>query len=181
MWLLLQAISHKIPLGQGQCARSARNLLGYRLDPGCRWNGEYLVADLSHFVNLDLAEDANAQGIAIRAHVTNAIYLPKEGYTIPMKKRCDHLSSTLEGLRHRFVEPIALPGLVVGAYPDEESGIPSASSDGVEWSGIDSAHPVPVGSEPPDGMPSAGGEVPRDSDTRLAPGEHWASEAGDTQ
>ena len=89
------------------------------------------------FVNLDLAEDANAQGIAIREHVTTVVYLPKEGYVFPML-RYDNFSSHLVWLRHRFVEPDELPELVVGVDPDEESGIPSASFDGIdgEWSSI---------------------------------------------
>ena len=39
--------------------------LGYRLSPGCRWNGEYLVGDLADFVDLDLSEDASARGVQI--------------------------------------------------------------------------------------------------------------------
>ena len=88
------------------CARARYGMfLGYRLSPGCRWNGEYLVGDLSDFVDLDLCEDASARGVQIYEHVTKVVQLPKGGYVFPLKKRYDHLSSTLEELRHRFVEP----------------------------------------------------------------------------
>ena len=51
--------------------------LGYRLAQGCRWNGEYIVADLTDFVNLDLAEAASGQGIHLYEHVTKVVRLPK--------------------------------------------------------------------------------------------------------
>ena len=37
-----------------------------------------------------------------------------------------------------------------------------------------SAPLAPIGPAFPSGMPSAGDDVPRDSDPRLASGEHWA-------
>ena len=52
--------------------------LGYRLSPGCRWNGEYLVGDLADFVDLDLSEDASARGVQIYEGRFRSIF-PAEG------------------------------------------------------------------------------------------------------
>ena len=111
--------------------------------------------------------------VAIREHVTKFVYLPKYIY-ISHEEKVRPPQLDPRGVKHRFVEPDELLGLVVGSDPDEESGIPSASSDGVEGSGIASAPRVPVGPESPGGVLSASDDVPRDSDPRLAPGEPWA-------
>ena len=58
--------------------------LGYRSAPGCRWTGEYIVVDPTDFVNLDLAEAANGQGIHIYEHVTlGPPVTPKTGTLFP--------------------------------------------------------------------------------------------------
>ena len=115
-----------------------------------------------------------ARNVSPSENMSRMSFACRNIYTFPIQKRYGHLSSTLEGVKHRFVEPDELLGLVVGSDPDEESGIPSASSDGIEGSGIASAPRVPVGPESPGGVPSASDDVPRDSDPRLAPGEPWA-------
>ena len=88
--------------------------LGYRLAPGCRWNGEYIVADLTDFVNLDLSESASGQGIHLYEHVTKVVKLPTNGYIFPLKQRYDYLNTTLEGLRHADIEPGDLPEFLIG-------------------------------------------------------------------
>ena len=82
------------------CARARFGIfLGYRLSPGCRWNGEYLVGDLSDFVDLDLCEDASARGVQIYEHVTKVVSLPAIGIAFPLKARYDFLHVSLEEAR----------------------------------------------------------------------------------
>ena len=93
--------------------------LGFRLAPGCRWNGEYLVADIGDFVNLDLSETASGRGVTIYEHTTKVVRLPKEGIIFPLKSRFDFLNTTLEGLRHAAGDVTQLPEFVVGVDPTD--------------------------------------------------------------
>ena len=70
----------KYVLDKANARASFGIFLGYRLAPGCRWNGEYIVGDLTDFVSLELAEAANGQGIHIYEHVTTVFRLPNNGY-----------------------------------------------------------------------------------------------------
>ena len=82
------------------CARARLGiLLGYRLTPGCRWNGEYFVGGLADFVDLDLSEDASARGVQIYEHVTRVVSLPAFGITFPLVARYQFIHASLEGAR----------------------------------------------------------------------------------
>ena len=143
--------------------------LGYRLAPGCRWNGEYLVADLSDFVHLDLSETAPRHGVTIYEHVTKVVRLPKEGVVFPLKNRYDFLNTTLGGLRHAAGEGTELPELFVGLDPidlgpeaEVSGGDPATSADEGSRPGS-STDPAPA--LPPLPVPP--------EDLALGPGESW--------
>ena len=52
--------------------------LGYRLQPGGTWSGEYMVADLSDFVGRNLHADASYTELkGIRPHITATVALGK--------------------------------------------------------------------------------------------------------
>jgi hypothetical protein len=154
--------------------------LGYRLAPGCRWNGEYLVADVTDFINLDLLEAASGHGIVIHEHITKVVRLPKEGYVFPLKQRYDFINTTVDGLRHVHVEPGDLPEIVVGVDEQAASEDPLAVSRG--------ASSTDTGEVPPAAAPhdDHGGGVrdflesddpvvlPPVDDVADAPDEKWA-------
>ena len=72
--------------------------LGCRLAPGGRWNGEYRVADLSDFTELDICENASGQHVHIYEHVTKVVHLSAGGFTLPLMKRYDFINLIVEGL-----------------------------------------------------------------------------------
>ena len=88
------------------------------------------MADLTDFVNLDLAEAANGQGIHIYEHVTKVVRLPKNGYIFPLKQRYDYINTTLEGLRHAVIEPGDLPEFIIGLDIEAEGIEVSTESSG---------------------------------------------------
>eukprot|EP00975_Prorocentrum_lima_P006804 1464406-Prorocentrum_lima.AAC.1 len=54
--------------------------LGYRFAPGDKWNGEYLIADLSDFANKPLFVTASHRDFAdIHPHVTKRVRTGKAG------------------------------------------------------------------------------------------------------
>ena len=89
---------------------------GYRLHPGCRWNGEYLVASIDDFVGQNFAIEA--RWAKINPHVTKIVLPPKTGICFPFKQRYEQANCTLEG-REAAAEA-AYPDLGVSAQ-DEAS------------------------------------------------------------
>ena len=71
--------------------------LGYRNQPGGRWNGEYLVADIDHFAGKDLDVDSVQTEYRFWPHITKVVRLPNEGVTFPLKERYDWYNNTLDG------------------------------------------------------------------------------------
>ena len=73
--------------------------LGYRLAPGGRWSGEYIVADLDDFVGKDLRIDsAPSEWKHFSPHITKVVKLGKRGVVFPCKEKYDRVNTTLEGL-----------------------------------------------------------------------------------
>ena len=73
--------------------------MGYRLSPGGDWNDEYLVADLSDFIDKDLSVDAyHGDYCDFCPHITKKIVLPDGDFTFPLKAKYDQVNNTLEGL-----------------------------------------------------------------------------------
>ena len=50
--------------------------LGYRLNGGHKWNGEYLVIDLDDFVGKDLGQRASPSGVRFSIHITKTVRVP---------------------------------------------------------------------------------------------------------
>ena len=73
--------------------------MGYSLNQGGKWNGDYLVADIDDFVGKDLGYDAPPSHFSkIYPHVTRKVYQRPEHATIfPLKLKYDRCNRTLEG------------------------------------------------------------------------------------
>ena len=65
--------------------RSFGIFLGYRLQPGGLWNGEYVVADLDEFVSAIVDVDAPGSEFRIWLHITERVDLGKRGVCFPFK------------------------------------------------------------------------------------------------
>jgi len=72
--------------------------LGYKLVPGGKWNGEYLVADLIDFCGKSLDRDAISSEYRVYPHVTEQVNLGKRGVCYPLKPRYDKTNMTLDGV-----------------------------------------------------------------------------------
>ena len=76
---------------------------GYRLTPGGKWNGEYLVCDLEDFAHRQFHEDAD--WTILYPHITKQVVLPLddgvEVVRFPLKAKHERHNRTLEGLEER--------------------------------------------------------------------------------
>jgi len=95
VWFLPAPTIYKNP--KAHPSRSYGIFLGYRLHPGGRWNGEYLVADLDSFVNANLEVGAKGNELRIHPHVTERVNLGKRGVCFPVKPAYDRANETLSG------------------------------------------------------------------------------------
>ena len=77
--------------------RSYGIFLGYRLQPGGLWNGEYVVADLDDFVNSNFDWDAPGSDFRIYPHITERVDLGKRGVCFPLKPAYERANETLKG------------------------------------------------------------------------------------
>lgn len=73
--------------------------MGYRTAPGCKWNGDYLVADLNDFSGLSLAARSEP-GIYkhIVPHITKTVKWTPSSISFPLFERFLQHNETLEGL-----------------------------------------------------------------------------------
>ena len=73
--------------------------LGYKLVPGGRWSGEYIIADLSDFIGRNLHQDASYEEFkGIRPHIVDTVAFGKRRICFPLKPRYDIANMTLEGV-----------------------------------------------------------------------------------
>ena len=70
--------------------------LGYKLNPGGVWQGEYRVADLTEFNDLDLSVWGNSGDIHHQV-VREIVWSPKS-IIFPLRKKYDYVNRTLEGI-----------------------------------------------------------------------------------
>ncbi len=99
--------------------------LGYRLAPGGKWNGEYLVADLDDFVGKDLSVDANGKQYAhFCPHITKVVKYGKEGIIFPCKAKYDRVNCTLDGLEeaYRMFHPLSTGSVDDDTDPEDNVG-----------------------------------------------------------
>jgi hypothetical protein len=77
--------------------------LGYRFAPGGAWNGEYLVEDLSYFLDLDFSQEALGHARVLAPHVTKQVRLPSSGESVfPLKRHYDRVNFTFKGQSGHF-------------------------------------------------------------------------------
>ncbi len=70
--------------------------LGYKLQPGGLWQGEYRVSALTEFVGLDLTSWGNHEDI--KHQVVKEIVFSPKSITFPLRAKYDYVNRTLEGL-----------------------------------------------------------------------------------
>ena len=70
--------------------------LGYRLAPGGRWTGQYVVADIEDFIGKSMARDAKGTDHYIRPHHTDQVVLGRRGICFPLKNKYDRANMTIE-------------------------------------------------------------------------------------
>ena len=68
--------------------------LGYRMAPGNRWTGQYIVADIDDFVNRNFDMDVHFSEFDIRPHYTSRVEMGKHGIHFPLKERYDWFNYT---------------------------------------------------------------------------------------
>jgi hypothetical protein len=110
--------------------------LGYRLAPGGTWNGEYLVEDLSYFVDVDFRMDAPRHKKSVSPRVTKQVRLPQNGTVLfPLKKHYDKIKFSFEGvLPGENVEEVEFDLPEYAEEQDAVSGaVPMESNDGAAW------------------------------------------------
>ena len=71
------------------------------LHPGGRWNGDYLVMELTEFVDQSLKVDADSYDYRATPHVTKQVRLGANGIVFPLKARYDQANLTLDGAQCR--------------------------------------------------------------------------------
>ena len=73
--------------------------LGYRLAPGGRWNGEYIVVDLEDFAGQDLSINADpAKWYDFHPHITKVVKIGHRRLEFPCKAKYDRVNLTLDGI-----------------------------------------------------------------------------------
>ena len=77
--------------------------LGYRLAPGGKWTGEYLVADLEDFAGRDFSELADPRKWGdLHPHVTKVVKIGHMGLTFPCKAKYDRVNYSLDGIEEAW-------------------------------------------------------------------------------
>ena len=71
--------------------------LGYVMQPGHKWNGEYYVADLKSFVGKVLRDDARPRECKVPIDTTTTVEKPAI-IKFPLKEAYDYQNRTLAGL-----------------------------------------------------------------------------------
>jgi hypothetical protein len=95
VWFLPAPTKYKNP--KAFPARSLGIFLGYRLHPGGRWNGEYLVAELDDFINANLDVGASGTKFRISPHITERVDLGARGVCFPLRPAYERANETLVG------------------------------------------------------------------------------------
>ena len=81
--------------------------MGWKLNPGGMWNGEYLVAPLTAFKKLDFSIWGSAHDV--EPETVQEIVHDGMSYTFPVKAEYDRCNSTLEGIRNEPVDSEDVP------------------------------------------------------------------------
>ncbi len=70
--------------------------LGYRLAPGGRWNGQYLVAAIEDFTGMSLNKDEPETECYIHPHITEQVAYGVADICFPLKPKYDRVNLTFE-------------------------------------------------------------------------------------
>ena len=86
--------------GKWDPVTSAGVFAGYKLRPGSHWSEEYLVWDLTDFVEFDLSDVCSTLTHQLRnPHVTGRVSLYKDTLSFPLRDAYDEARATLHGVR----------------------------------------------------------------------------------
>ena len=107
-------------------------IAGYRMGPGYKWGGEYLVWSLRELTRVNYRVDAKNFPLSIRSpHVVGAMRLPNgDEIRFPLKAEYDRVNYTLEGLRDKIRRTDGTDFDEAPVGPD--IGIEGATRDSVE-------------------------------------------------
>ena len=71
--------------------------LGYRVAPGGRWNGEYLVCSLDNFIGACLRWDAESTAFNLSVHITKKVVFDHKELRFPLQERYNWWNYTIQG------------------------------------------------------------------------------------
>ena len=100
--------------------------LGYFLQPGGRHRGDYLVASLKDFQDMDLSTTG---GNHVRVHHIKDVQLTTADVSFPLKDRYDNVNRALGDAVHPPLPPPAVPPLPPGEVGEPAAEIADASED----------------------------------------------------
>ena len=109
--------------------------LGYFLQPGGRHRGDYLVAELKDFQEMDLSTTG---GNHVRVHHIKDLQLTTSDVQFPMKDRYDSMNRAIVDVGPPPLPPPAAPPLPDGEAVEQEAEIADAGQDdGARASALD--------------------------------------------
>jgi len=87
---LVQACENQARHGQTFADGCIRCFLGISFAPGGTWNGEYLVEEMTYFLDIDFCQEAPGHSRVLTPHVTKQVRLPANGIVVfPLKRHYD--------------------------------------------------------------------------------------------
>ena len=138
--------------------------VGYVLDPGLKWSGEYMAIALDDFANKSLAINSSAFGEAQFRfpHRVKRVNIPGTNFQFPLKEEYDRINLTLRGATERKQPVASLLGDIPSTDPRPTPTVQSPQTDhwvplgGYAWVRWHHAKRVKLYS-PGSGGPSLGG------------------------
>ena len=105
--------------------------MGYRLQPGGRWNGEYMVKDINDFMGIPLHMEAPYNLFKRKPHITKKVEYGSRKIHFPLKERYEWYNNTLAGRELAYmIEPTACVDDIPGSAPP--GGMPPLLSNSAD-------------------------------------------------
>ena len=140
--------------------------LGYRLAPGGRWNGEYIVQDLDTFIDMPLDAEASSTECYVHPHITEQVRLGARGICFPLKPAYDRANLTLDGRQsssnHWKYDSFGVPETCQFSEADASAAAEPGSEASPAVGGDGEASPVGLGTPEPVTPAPASPEVVRE-------------------
>ena len=90
-----------MPGGKADTASCWGIFLGYRLAPGGKWTGQYIVAEIDQFANMPLDKDTGEKECYVSVHITDQVVMStdlgnEDGVCFPLKRKYNQVNFSLE-------------------------------------------------------------------------------------